>query len=100
MPIRLRVIPCQRPSLSLIRHSRNSADAAVFLAEDLEIEYLFCGAPTGSETCLLFCTDLLCLWLDSVQDDRQLDITRMFDKADEFVVLPQLHVAFLWECDH
>ena len=24
----------------------------VFLAEDPEIEYLFCGAPSGSETCL------------------------------------------------
>ena len=27
----------------------------VFLAEDPEIEYLFCGAPSCSETCLLFC---------------------------------------------
>ena len=24
----------------------------VFLAEDSEIEYLFCGAPSGSENCL------------------------------------------------
>ena len=31
----------------------------VFLAEDPEIEYLFCGAPSGSETSLLFCNDLL-----------------------------------------
>ena len=37
----------------------------VFLAEDPEIEYLFCGAPSGSETCLLFCNDLFCLWLES-----------------------------------
>ena len=29
-----------------------------FLAEDPEIEYLFCGAPSGSESCLLFCNDL------------------------------------------
>ena len=28
----------------------------VFLAEDPEIEYLFCGAPSGSKTCLLFWT--------------------------------------------
>ena len=35
----------------------------VFLAEDPEIEYLFCGAPSGSETCLLFCNDRFCLWL-------------------------------------
>ena len=26
----------------------------VFLTEGPEIEYLFCGAPSGSETCLLF----------------------------------------------
>ena len=38
----------------------------VFLAEDPETEYLFCGAPSGSETCLLFCSDLFCLWLESV----------------------------------
>ena len=38
----------------------------VFLAEDPEIEYLFCGAPSGSETCLLFCNDLFYLWLESV----------------------------------
>ena len=30
----------------------------VFLTEDPKIEYLFCGAPSGSETCLLFCNDL------------------------------------------
>ena len=38
----------------------------VFLAEDPEIEYLFCGAPFGSETCFLFSNDLFCLWLESV----------------------------------
>ena len=27
----------------------------VFLAENPETEYLFCGAPSGSETSLLFC---------------------------------------------
>ena len=37
----------------------------VFLAEDPDIEYVFCGAPSGSETSLLFCNDLFCLWLDS-----------------------------------
>ena len=65
----------------------------VFLAEDPEIEYLFFGAPSGSETCLLFCNDLFCLWLESVYD-LQLDLTRMADKADGFVVLAQLQVAF------
>ena len=70
----------------------------VFLAEDPEIEYLFCSAPSGSETCLLFCNDLFCFWLESVSD-LQHDLTRMADKADCSVVLAQLQVAFLWECD-
>ena len=38
----------------------------VFLAEDPEIEYLLCGAPSGTETCLLFCNEHFCLWLVSV----------------------------------
>ena len=31
----------------------------VFLAEDPETEYLFCGVPSGSETCLLV---IVTLW--------------------------------------
>ena len=38
----------------------------VFLAEDPEIEFLFCGAPSRYETSLFFCNDLFCLWLESV----------------------------------
>ena len=38
----------------------------VFLAEESEIEHLFFGAPSGSETSLLYCSDLFCLWLESV----------------------------------
>ena len=30
----------------------------------------------------------------------QHDVTRMADKADGSVVLTQLQVAFLWECDN
>ena len=67
----------------------------VFLAEDPEIEYLFCCAPSGSETGLLFCNDLFCLWLESVYDDLQHNLTGMADKADGSVILAQLHVAFL-----
>ena len=66
----------------------------VFLAEDPEIEYLFCGAPSGSETCLLFCNDLFCLWLESVKDDLQHDLIRMADEADGSVVLAQLKLPF------
>ena len=72
----------------------------VFLAEDPEIEYLICGAPSSSETCLLICNDLFCLWLEPVYDGLQHDLTGMADKADGSVVLAQLQVAFLWECDN
>ena len=41
----------------------------IFLKEDPEIEYLFCGAPSRSETTLLICNDLFCLLLATVQDD-------------------------------
>ena len=71
----------------------------VFLAENPEIEYLFCGAPSGSETCLHLCNDLFCLWLESLKDDLQHDLTRMAGKVDGAVVLAQQQVAFLWECD-
>ena len=37
------------------RHKEILLMLQVFLAEDPEIKYLFCGAPFGSETCLLFC---------------------------------------------
>ena len=63
----------------------------VFLAENPEIEYLFCGAPFGSEACLLFYNDPFCLWLESVYDDLQHDLTGMADKADDgSVVLTHL----------
>ena len=58
------------------------------------------GAPFGSETCLLFRNDLFCFCLEFVKDDLQHDLTRMADKADVSVVLAQLQVAFLWECDN
>ena len=72
----------------------------VCLADDPEIQYLFCGALSGSETYLLFCNDLFCLWLESVKDDLQYDLTSMADKADGSIVLTQLQVVFLWECDN
>ena len=67
-----------------------------FLAEDPEIDFL-CGAPSCSKTYLLFCDDLLYLRLESILDDLQHDLTM---KADGSVVLAQLQVAFLWECDN
>ena len=64
----------------------------VFLAEDPEIEYVFCGAPSRSECSLLLSNYHFCLRLESVQDDLQHDLTRMADKTDGSVGLAQLQV--------
>ena len=53
----------------------------VFLTEDPETEYLFCGAPSRSKTSLLFRNDLFCLWLESVYDYFHHGLTRTADKA-------------------
>ena len=53
----------------------------VFLAEDPDIECLFIGAPSRSETRLLFSNYLFCSWLGSVYDYLQHDLTSMADKA-------------------
>ena len=66
----------------------------VFLAEDQEIE---CGSRSHSDT-WLFCNELFSLWLESVYDDLQNDLTRMADKTNGTVVLAQLQAIFLWEC--
>ena len=99
MPIRLRSIPCQRLLEVYEDMVKILLMLQLLLVEDPEIEYLFCSAPSGSETCLLFCNDLFCLWLESVQDDLQHDLTRKAD-ADGSVLLALLQVAFLWECDN
>ena len=38
----------------------------VLLAEDPDIGYLLCGAPSSSETSLRFCNDLFSLWLKMI----------------------------------
>ena len=50
----LRAIPCQRPFEVYEDVVEIQLVLQVFLADDPEIQYLFCGAPSGSETCLLF----------------------------------------------
>ena len=98
LPIRLRAIPCQRHSWRLWRHGSDSADAAG-ISRRGSCDWIFVlFAPSGSETCLLFYNDLFCLWLESFKDDH--DLTKMAYKADGSVVLAQLQVAFLFECDN
>ena len=54
-------IPCQRHFAVYEDLVEILIMLQVFLAKDPEIEYLFCGAPSGSEICLLFYNDLSCL---------------------------------------
>ena len=71
----------------------------LFLAENVYVEDLFCGAPSCSEACLFFSDDLLRLWLQSVQYDLQHDFAWMTDEAYCSVVLALLQVTFLGKCD-
>ena len=71
---------------------------AVFITQNTDVEDLFCGtSPT--KTSLLFGYDLLCLWCKSIQNDFQHLFARMADEADGSVVLTQLQISFLGECD-
>ena len=72
----------------------------VFLAADPEIEYVFCGVLLPALKPACSSAVISCLWLVSVYDGLQHDLARMADKADGSVVLAQLQVAFLWECDN
>ena len=71
----------------------------IFVIEDLYVEDLFCGALSCSEACLFFSSDLLRLWLQSVQYDLQHDFAWVTDKADRSVILALLQAAFLGKCD-
>ena len=59
----------------------------VFFTEYSKIENLLSCAPFCSETRLFFFDDLLSLWLQSVQEDSQHDLTWMTYQADGTVVL-------------
>ena len=45
------------------------------------------------------CSDLLRLWLQSIQYDLQHDFAWVTDEADCSVVLAMLQAAFLGKCD-
>ena len=61
---------CHTMSKDFLKSMKTSVEILlrlqVFLAEYLEIEYLFGAAPSRPETSLLFCNGLFCLWLESV----------------------------------
>ena len=47
----------------------------MFLTKDSKVEGLLCGAPSCSDACLFFDNDLLRLRIQSVQCDRQREVS-------------------------
>ena len=58
----VRVRLCQKPFLKSIDHDTDPVNVVLFV-EDSQVKYLPCGAPSCSETSLLFCNGLFCVWL-------------------------------------
>ena len=57
----------------------------VLFTQDSKVEDLCCGASSGS---------------DPIQDDFQHDFARMTDEADSSIVLAELQVALIRECNN
>ena len=72
----------------------------VLFTQDSKVEDLFCGATSGSEPSLFFSNYFFSLGFKSIQDDFQHDFARMTDKADISVVLAELQVALVRECNY
>ena len=62
----------------------------VFFTQDLTVEDLFGGAPSGSDYSLFFSNYLLSLGVKPIKVDFQHDFARMTDEADSSVVLAEL----------
>ena len=69
----------------------------VLFTQDSKVEYLFCGASSGSEPSLFFSNYFFSLGLQPIQDDFQHDFARMTDEAYSSVVLAELQVALFRE---
>ena len=63
----------------------------VLFTQDSKVEYLFCGASSGSEPSMFFSNYFFSLGFKPIQDDFQHDFARMTDEADSSVVLTELH---------
>ena len=62
----------------------------VLFTQDSEVEDLFRGASSGSESSLFFSSYLFGLGFKSIQDDFQHDFAGVTDEADSSVVLAEL----------
>ena len=61
---------------------------------------MLCGAPSSSEPSLFFSNYLVTLGFKPIQDDFQHDFARTTDEADSSVVLAELLVALIRECNN
>ena len=62
----------------------------VLFTKDSEVEDLFCGASSGSESSLFFSNYLFTFGFEPVQDDFQHDLTCMTDGTNGSVILAGL----------
>ena len=72
----------------------------VLFTQDSKVEDLFCGASSGSEPSLFLSNYFFSLGFQPVQEYFQHDFARMTDEADSSVVLAELQVALLRECNN
>ena len=72
----------------------------VLFTQDSKVEYLFCGASSGSEFTLFFSNYFFSLGFMPIREDFQHDFARMTDEADSSIVLAELQVALLRECNN
>ena len=73
---------------------------AEFLTQNSDVKDLFFGASSTTSASLVFGYDFLCLWFQSVQDDFQHHFAHMADEAYGSVVLTELQVSILADCDN
>ena len=72
----------------------------VLFTQDSKFENLFCGAYSASESSLFFSNYFFSLGFQPIQDDFQHAFARMTDEADSSVVLAELQVAPVRECNN
>ena len=62
----------------------------VIFTKDSEVEYMFCGASSSSESSLFFSNNVFSLWSKPVRYEFQHDFTWMIDEADGSSVVAEL----------
>ena len=72
----------------------------VLFTQVSKVEDLFCGVSSGSEPSLFYSNYFFSLMFKPIQDVFQHDFARMTDEANSSVVLAELQVALLMECNN